>query len=56
MRNGVSLKLNFIDLNHVCNFIFGNDKASSKQQIQNKNLNSLRVTRLEDCSCYPDKL
>ena len=54
MRNGVSLKLNFIDLNHVCNLFL--EMTRLVQQIQNKNLNSLRVTRLEDCSCYPDKL
>ena len=36
MRNELSLKLSFIDSNHVCNlFLAGNDKAILKQQIQN---------------------
>ena len=48
VRNELSLKLSFIDLNHVCNlFLIGNDKAILKQQIQNKKLNNLRVTTLE---------
>ena len=38
VRNELSLRLSFIDLNHVCNlFLIGNDKAILKhRQIQNK--------------------
>ena len=52
MRNELSLKLSFIDLNHVCNlFLIGNDKAILKhKQIQNKKLYNLRVTTLENFS------
>ena len=52
VRNELSLKLSFIDLNHVCNlFLIGNDKAILKhKQIQNKKLNNLRVTTLENFS------
>ena len=48
LRNELSLKLNFIDLNPVCNlFLIGNDKAILKhKQFQNKKLNNLRVTTL----------
>ena len=58
MRNELSLKLSFIDLNHVCNlFLIGNDKAILKhKQIQNKKLNNLRVTTLESSSQDPDKV
>ena len=58
MRNELSLKLSFIDLNHVCNlFLIGNDKAILKhKQIQNKKLNNLRVTTLENSSHDPDKV
>ena len=57
VRNELSLKLSFIDLNHVCNlFLIGNDKAILKQQIQNKKLNNLRVTTLENPSHDPDKV
>ena len=58
VRNKLSLKLSFIDLNHVCNlFLIGNDKAILKhQQIQNKKLNNLRVTTLENPSYDPDKV
>ena len=52
LRNELSLTLSFVDLNHVCNlFLIGNDKAILKhKQIQNKKLNNLRVTRLENFS------
>ena len=52
MRNELSLKLSFVDLNHVCNlFLIGNDKAILKhKQIQNKKLYNLRVTTLENFS------
>ena len=52
VRNELSLKLSFIDLNHVCNlFLIGNDKAILKhKQIQNKKLYNLRVTTLENFS------
>ena len=58
MKNELSLKLSFIDLNHVCNlFLIGNDKVILKhKQIQNKNLNNLRVTTLENSSHDPDKV
>ena len=58
MRNELSLKLSFIDLNHVCKlFLIGNDKAILKhKQIQNKKLNNLRVTTLENSSHDPDKV
>ena len=58
MRNELSLKLSFIDLNHVCNlFLIGNDKAILKhKQIQNKKLTNLRVTMLESSSHDPDKV
>ena len=58
MRNELSLKLSFIDLNHVCNlFLIGNDKAILKhKQIQNKKLTNLRVTTLEKSSHDPDKV
>ena len=44
VRNELSLKLSFFDLNHVCNlFLIGNDKVILKhKQIQNKKLNNLR--------------
>ena len=47
----------FIDLNHICNsFMIGNDKAILKhKQIQNIHLITLE-TRLENCSCDPDKV
>ena len=46
VRNELSLKLSFIDLNHVYNlFLIGNDKAILKQQIQNKNLTTLECQR-----------
>ena len=58
VRNELSLKLSFIDLNHVCNlFLIGNDKAILKhKQIQNKKLTKLRVTTLENSSHDPDKV
>ena len=58
VRNELSLKLSFIDLNHVCNlFLIGNNKAILKhEQIQNKKLNNLRVTTLENPSHDPDKV
>ena len=58
MRNELSLKLSFIDLNHVCNlFLIGNDKAILKhKQIQNKKLNNLQVTTLEYYSHDLDKV
>ena len=58
MRNELSLKLSFIDLNHVCKlFLIGNDKAILKhKQIQNKKLNNLKVTTLENSSHNPDKV
>ena len=58
MRNELSLKLSFIDLNHVCNlFLIGNDKAILKhKQIQNKKLTNLRVTTLENSSHDSDKV
>ena len=58
MRNELSLKLSFIDLNHVCNlFLIGNDKAILKpKQIQNKKFNNLRVTMLENSSHDLDKV
>ena len=57
-RNEISLKLSFIDLNHVCNlFLIGNDKAILKhKQIQNKKLTNLRVTTLKNSTHDPDKV
>ena len=57
MKNELSLKLSFVDLNHVCNlFLIGNDKTILKHnQIQNKKLNNLRVTTLQNSSHDPDK-
>ena len=58
VRNELSLKLSFIDLNHVCNlFLIGNDKAILKhKQIQTKKLNNLRVTTLENSNHDPVKV
>ena len=58
VRNELCLKLSFIDLNHVCNlFLSGNGKGILKhKQIQNKKLNNLRVTTLENSSHDPDKV
>ena len=58
VRNELSLTLSFIDLNHVCNlFLIGNDQAILKhKQIQNKKLNNLKVTTLENSSHDPDKV
>ena len=58
VRNELSLKLSFIDLNHVCKlFLIGIDKAILKhKQIQNKILTNLRVTTLENSSHDPDKV
>ena len=58
VRNELSLKLSFIDLNHVCNlFLIGNDQAILKhKQIQNKKLNNLKVTTLENSSHDLDKV
>ena len=57
VRNELSLKLSFVDLNHVCNlFLIGNDKTISKhKQTQIKKLNNFRVTTSENCSHDPDK-
>ena len=57
MRSKISLKLIFIDLNHVFNlFLIGNDEAILKHKwIQNKTL-KLRVTTLENCSHDLDKV
>ena len=58
VRNELSLKLSFIDLNHVCNlFWIGNDKAISKhKQIQNKKFNNIKATTLENSCHDPDKI
>ena len=50
VRSEFSLKLSFIDLNHVCNLFLINN------QIQNKNLTNLRVATLENSSHGPDKV
>ena len=48
MRNELSLKVSFIDLNQISIlFLIGNDKAILRhRQIQNKKLNNTRVTLL----------
>ena len=54
VRNELSLKLTFIDLNHVCNLLLtGNDKVILKhKQIQNEKINNLRVTQESDKVIY----
>ena len=58
MRNELSLKLSFIDLNHVCHlFLIGNDKVILKHKPnRNKKLNNVRVTTIENSSQDPDKV
>ena len=57
VRNELSLKLSFIDLNHVCNlFLIGNDEAILKHSKLNKKLNNFKVTTLENSSHDPHKV
>ena len=58
VRHELSLKLSFIDLNHVCNlFLIGNDKAISKhQKIQNKKLNNLKGSNIDNIGHDPNKV
>ena len=57
VRNELSLKLSLIDLIMLVTFLIENAKAILKhRQIQNKKLNNLRMTTLENSSHDPDKV